>query len=58
MVIVDAETGAPADPVLMDAASLRPLQSPSFRTVPGPAASDDFRRRHGAFAGAAAPTDT
>jgi len=58
VVIVDAATGAPADPVLMDAASLRPLKSPSFRTVPGPAASDGFRKRHGVFAGAAAPTDT
>jgi hypothetical protein len=58
VVIADADTGAPADPVLMDAISLRPLQSPSFRTAPGPAASDDVRKRHRAFAGAAASTDT
>jgi DNA-binding HxlR family transcriptional regulator len=50
VVIVDADTGALADPVLMDAASLRPLRAPAFRSVPGPAASDDFRRRHAAFA--------
>ncbi len=47
LVIVDAETGAPADPVLMDAATLRPLKPPTFRTAPGPAASDAFRERHG-----------
>jgi DNA-binding HxlR family transcriptional regulator len=57
VVIVDAETGAPAEPVLMDAISLRPLKSPSFRTAPGVAASDDVRKRHGAFAGAASSTD-
>lgn len=54
--IVDAETGVPADPVLMDAISLRPLEPPFFRTVPGPGASEGFRKRHGAFAGNSAPT--
>jgi DNA-binding HxlR family transcriptional regulator len=54
VVIVDAATGAPADPVLMDANSLRPLKPPAFRTAPGPAASADSRKR---FAGAAAPAD-
>ncbi len=57
VVIVDTETGDLADPVLVDAASLRPLRSPSFRTAPGPAASDDVRRRHGAFAGAPTAPD-
>jgi DNA-binding HxlR family transcriptional regulator len=37
VVIVDADTGALADPVLMDASSLRPLRAPAFRSVPGPA---------------------
>ena len=37
--IVDAKTGAPADAVLVDRATLRPLTPPAFRTAPGPAAS-------------------
>src|SRR5580693_7781379 len=37
VVIVDAETGAQADPVLVDATSMRPLMAPAFRTAPGPA---------------------
>jgi DNA-binding HxlR family transcriptional regulator len=39
VVIVDAATGAPADPVLVDRASGRPLVEPEFEVVPGPAAS-------------------
>ena len=46
LLIVDAETGLPADPVLMDANTLRPLKAPAFRTAPGPAASEAFRARH------------
>ena len=46
LLIVDAETGAPADPVLMDALTMRPLASPAFRTAAGPAASEAFRQRH------------
>ena len=46
LLIIDAETGKPADPVLMDAVTMRPLASPAFRTAPGPAASDEFRKRH------------
>ena len=45
--IVDAETGASADPVLVDAVSLRPLTEPPFRTAPGPAANEETRTRHG-----------
>jgi DNA-binding HxlR family transcriptional regulator len=47
VVIVDAETGAPADPVLVDRASGRVLAPPVFRTAPGPAAEEGQRRRHG-----------
>ncbi|MCB8881174.1 helix-turn-helix transcriptional regulator [Acidisoma cellulosilytica] len=46
LVIVDAETGAIADPVMVDAASLRRIEAPAFRTAPGPGASDGFRERH------------
>jgi DNA-binding HxlR family transcriptional regulator len=48
VVIVDAATGAPAEPLLIDAISHRPLTAPSFRTAPGPAADDRTRRRHAA----------
>jgi DNA-binding HxlR family transcriptional regulator len=46
LLIVDAATGMPADPVLMDAVTMRPLASPAFRTAPGPAATEAFRKRH------------
>ena len=46
--IVDAATGAPADPVLVDRASGRPLIEPDFVLAPGPAASERLRRRLGA----------
>ena len=49
--IVDAQTGTPADPVLVDRASLRPLAPPAFRTAPGPAASEESRRRHARHTG-------
>jgi DNA-binding HxlR family transcriptional regulator len=58
VVIMDADTGMLADPVLVDRASLRPLQAPAFRTAPGPAADDDTRKRHGVFAGAAVALST
>ena len=47
VVIVDAETGAVADPVLVDRASGRPLTAPAFRSAAGPAADERTRRRHG-----------
>lgn len=47
VVIVDAETGAVADPILVDSASLRPMTGPAFRTAAGPAANDETRQRHG-----------
>jgi DNA-binding HxlR family transcriptional regulator len=43
--IVDAKTGAVADPVLVDRASGRPLAEPDFTLAPGPAASEGTRRR-------------
>jgi DNA-binding HxlR family transcriptional regulator len=56
LLIVDAATGVAADPVLMDAATLRPLNAPIFRTAPGPAASDEFRTRHSAADASTATT--
>jgi DNA-binding HxlR family transcriptional regulator len=50
VMIVDAETGALAEPVLVDAASLRPMTGSRFRTAAGPAANEQTRRRHGGLA--------
>ena len=44
--IVDVETGAIADPVLVDRRSLRPLVESTFRSVPGPAANAGTRARY------------
>ncbi|RAI59472.1 winged helix-turn-helix transcriptional regulator [Roseicella frigidaeris] len=43
--IVDARTGAPAEPLLVDRASLRPIDSADFTLAPGPAAGEGMRRR-------------
>jgi DNA-binding HxlR family transcriptional regulator len=43
--LVDAETGEPADPILVDRQSLRPIISPAFRLAPGPAAGRAVRAR-------------
>ncbi len=45
ILIADAETGAEADPVLVDRATLRPLIGPDFVLAPGPAATDGVRAR-------------
>ena len=45
MLIVDSRTGRPADPVLVDRASGRPLHAPDFMLAPGPAATASTRRR-------------
>jgi DNA-binding HxlR family transcriptional regulator len=50
VLIVDAETGAVAEPVMVDAVSLRPLAEPAFRTAAGPAANEQTRLRHGVVA--------
>ena len=50
VVIVDAQTGALAEPLLVDRASLRPMVAPAFRTAAGPAANEQTRQRHGAAA--------
>ncbi|MFC7475750.1 winged helix-turn-helix transcriptional regulator [Dankookia sp. GCM10030260] len=44
--VVDARTGAPADPVLVDRASGRPIIGPDFVVAPGPAAGEATRRRY------------
>ena len=49
--IVDAKTGAVADPVLVDRATGRPLAAPDFTLAPGPAAGEGTRRRLAASRG-------
>jgi DNA-binding HxlR family transcriptional regulator len=44
--IVDAQTGAEADPVVVDRATGKPIREPEFAWVPGPAAGDSTRRRY------------
>ena len=43
--LVDAATGTPAEPVMVDRATGRPLDGPDWVFAPGPAASDRTRRR-------------
>jgi DNA-binding HxlR family transcriptional regulator len=50
VLIANAETGAIADPVLVDRASGRQLNEPPFRLVAGPAANQRTRRRYAAAA--------
>ena len=38
VIVVDTETGEPADPVLVDRRSGKVMVEPTFRSVPGPAA--------------------
>ncbi|HLG88403.1 MAG TPA: helix-turn-helix domain-containing protein [Alphaproteobacteria bacterium] len=47
VVLVDRKTGAPAEPMLVDKLSGRPLTPPDFVTAPGPAADERTRRIHG-----------
>jgi DNA-binding HxlR family transcriptional regulator len=46
VVIVDGDTGAIAEPVLVDAVSGRTLTAPPFRSAAGPAADEQIRRRY------------
>jgi DNA-binding HxlR family transcriptional regulator len=50
VVIVDGETGAIAEPVLVDAVSGRKLTAPPFRSAAGPAADEQIRWRYAAAA--------
>ena len=45
VLLVDTETGIPADPVLVDRATGRPLTEPPYAVRPGPAAGERTRRR-------------
>jgi DNA-binding HxlR family transcriptional regulator len=46
VIIVDAQTGAEAEPIIVDRASGRPIHEPEFAWAPGPAAGESTRRRY------------
>jgi len=46
IIIVDAASGKPADPMLIDRRTGRALQSPDFIVAAGPAATERTRRRY------------
>ena len=48
VVVVDAETGAQADPVMVDRVSGKVMTHPAFRSIPGPAADTPVRTGRGA----------
>ena len=50
VMLVNARTGKPADPVLVDRNSNRPLEDTEFRLAPGPAAAERTHRRLAASA--------
>jgi hypothetical protein len=45
VMLVNARTGKPADPVVIDRNSRRPLTDSEFRVAPGPAAAERTRRK-------------
>jgi DNA-binding HxlR family transcriptional regulator len=47
VLLVDAETGLEADPVLVDRRSGRQIKEPEFKLAPGPAAGERVRRKLG-----------
>jgi DNA-binding HxlR family transcriptional regulator len=51
VVLVDAQTGLRADPVLTDRVSGKEMTPANFRPAPGPAASPALLRRHTATSG-------
>ncbi|OCJ57411.1 winged helix-turn-helix transcriptional regulator [Agrobacterium tumefaciens] len=50
VLILNTETGEPADPVMVDGKTGRPLSDPIFAHASGPAASDRIRRRYPSIA--------
>jgi DNA-binding HxlR family transcriptional regulator len=46
VILVNAETGQPADPVLVDRATGDVMESRGYRSAPGPAADERTRKRH------------
>lgn len=44
--IIDSKTGAPIEPIMVDAATRRPIAAPDFVFAAGPAAPERTRRRY------------
>jgi DNA-binding HxlR family transcriptional regulator len=56
VLLVNAKTGAPVDPVLADPATGRAIQEPDYTFVPGPAANERVRRKYASSNDPVAPT--
>ena len=48
--VINTRTGAAVEPILVDAATGRPIQKPDYAFAPGPAAPERTRRRYAAVA--------
>src|SRR5258708_34202592 len=48
VLLVDAKTGAAVDPMLVDPATGRPINTPDYALIAGPAAGERTRRRDAA----------
>jgi len=46
--LIDSKTGTPVEPILVDRASGRSIQTPDYVLAPGPAAPERTRRRYAA----------
>jgi DNA-binding HxlR family transcriptional regulator len=52
--LINTQTGAAVEPILVDPANGRPIRKPDYAFAPGPAAPERTRRRYAAVAGRAA----
>jgi len=48
VLLVDAKTGSAVDPMLVDPATGRPIDTPDYALIAGPAAGERTRRRYAA----------
>lgn len=57
VLLINAETGAAVDPILVDPATGRPIRKPDYVFTAGPAAPERTRRRYASVARDAAPAE-
>ena len=55
--LVDTETGAAVDPIMVDSATGRPIKAPEYAFAAGPAAPERTRRRYASIARERVPAD-